>query len=159
MEAGQVVVLSTDVDDMNPEYVDPLREALVAAGALDVHLWATFMKKGRPGFRIEVICATDLVEPVTQALFLHSTTTGVRRIVMERNTLARKYLEISSGSGEQVTVKVVDTPGGLRFKAEFEDVLRAAGRSGRPALEIAREVESAARSMVVVPVRHPTRSS
>src|SRR6266576_775396 len=32
-EAGRVTVLATDVDDMSPEYVEPLRQALVAAGA------------------------------------------------------------------------------------------------------------------------------
>src|SRR2546425_6560264 len=35
-EAGRVALLATDVDDMSPEYVEPLRQALVAAGALDV---------------------------------------------------------------------------------------------------------------------------
>src|SRR5712664_958673 len=38
-EAGRVVVLATDVDDMSPEYVEPLRQALVQAGALDVQTW------------------------------------------------------------------------------------------------------------------------
>ena len=52
-EAGEVVLLSTDLDDLSPEYLDPLREALLAAGALDVQLWATQMKKGRTGFRVE----------------------------------------------------------------------------------------------------------
>src|SRR6266516_6489318 len=31
-EAGRVTLLATDVDDMSPEYVEPLRQALVAAG-------------------------------------------------------------------------------------------------------------------------------
>src|SRR5881394_3161428 len=38
-EAARVVLLATDVDDMSPEYVEPLRQALVAAGALDVQTW------------------------------------------------------------------------------------------------------------------------
>jgi uncharacterized protein (DUF111 family) len=102
---------------MNPEYLDPLREALTAAGALDVQMWPTFMKKGRPGFRIEVICATDFVDQVTEALFLHSTTVGVRRLVMERIILARKHLRVP-GAGDSVSVKVVEAPGGFG-KAEF----------------------------------------
>ena len=57
VEAGEVVVLSTDLDDLSPEYLDPLREALVAAGALDVQVWATQMKKGRTGFRVEAVVA------------------------------------------------------------------------------------------------------
>src|SRR5213083_2183985 len=54
-EAGRVALLATDVDDMSPEYVEPLRQALVAAGALDVQTWPVQMKKGRSGFRVEVV--------------------------------------------------------------------------------------------------------
>src|SRR5438309_8023482 len=35
-EAGRVILLATDLDDMSPEYVEPLRQALIAGGALDV---------------------------------------------------------------------------------------------------------------------------
>ena len=56
-EAGEVVLLSTDLDDLSPEYLDPLREALFQAGALDVQVWATQMKKGRAGFRVEITVA------------------------------------------------------------------------------------------------------
>src|SRR3989440_7155654 len=52
-EAGRVTLLATDLDDMSPEYVEPLRQALVAAGALDVQTRPVQMKKGRAGFRIE----------------------------------------------------------------------------------------------------------
>jgi hypothetical protein len=147
-EAGEVVTLSSDLDDMSPEYVEPLREALVAAGGLDVQLWATQMKKGRPGFRVEVICDPDSAERVTEAFFLHSTTLGIRRSTAERVTLPRRQIEVNAADGSPVMVKVVETAGGLRVKAEFEDVRRAAGRLGRPAHEVAREIESAARAQV-----------
>src|SRR2546427_535397 len=75
-EAGRVALLATDVDDMSPEYVEPLRQALVAAGALDVQTWPVQMKKGRSGFRVEVVAPEELAEPVTAALFRHSTTAG-----------------------------------------------------------------------------------
>src|SRR5439155_527230 len=78
-EAGRVALLATDVDDMSPEYVEPLRQALVAAGALDVQTWPVQMKKGRSGFRVEVVAPEDVAEAVTAALFRHSTTAGGRR--------------------------------------------------------------------------------
>src|SRR5437762_13697946 len=78
-EAGRVVLLATDVDDMSPEYVEPLRQALVQAGALDVQTWPVQMKKGRQGFRVEVMAPEGLAEAVTAELFRHSTTAGVRR--------------------------------------------------------------------------------
>lgn len=147
-EAGQVVTLSSDLDDLSPEYVDPLREALVAAGALDVQLWGTQMKKGRPGYRVEVICDPQVADRVTEAFFLHSTTGGVRRSAAERVTLPRRMLAIPAGDGTTVQVKVLETPGGPRVKAEFEEVRAAAARMGRPALDVAREIESRARALV-----------
>src|SRR6266581_274494 len=68
-EAARVVQLASDMDDMSPEYVEPLRQALVAAGALDVQTWPVQMKKGRSGFRVEVMAPEGLAERVTAALF------------------------------------------------------------------------------------------
>ena len=44
-----VLVLETHLDDMNPEWYEPLMAGLVAAGALDVALAPIQMKKHRPG--------------------------------------------------------------------------------------------------------------
>src|SRR5690348_11865269 len=38
-----VTVLATDIDDLSPEYVEPLRQALVEAGAVDVQMWPVQM--------------------------------------------------------------------------------------------------------------------
>ena len=88
LEAGEVVVLSTDLDDLSPEYLEPLREALAAAGALDVQIWATQMKKGRIGFRVEVVVPPAEADRVADALFRHSTTAGIRRQTDGAVTLA-----------------------------------------------------------------------
>ena len=112
-EAGEVVLLSTDLDDLSPEYLDPLREALFAAGALDVQVWATQMKKGRAGFRIEVTAApAEADRAAAAALFRHSTTSGIRRHMAERVTLARREVEVTSADGTAVRVKVLDGPDG-----------------------------------------------
>ena len=155
-ELSQIVMVVSDLDDLSPEYVDPLREGLVAAGALDVHVWSTHTKKGRPGFRVEVICDTADEAGITEAFFLHSTTAGVRRSVWERVTLPPATDTVPASDGQPVTVKVLDTPGGPRVKAEFDDVRAAAARLGRPAIEIAREIETTARALVAGPA--PVRS-
>jgi len=146
-EAGDVVVLSTDLDDLSPEYLDPLREALSAAGALDVQIWASQMKKGRTGFRVEAVVPPEAQDRVTDAFFRHSTTAGVRRTVAERVTLPRRELTLESGGGT-VRVKVLDGPDGPRVKPEYEDVAAAARRSGRPAHELARELQARALDLV-----------
>jgi uncharacterized protein (TIGR00299 family) protein len=145
-EAGRVVLLATDVDDMSPEYVEPLRQALVNAGALDVQTWPVQMKKGRSGFRVEVMAPEGLAEAVTAELFRHSTTAGVRRWVAERATLPRHQLTVRL-DGVAVRVKVLDG-GTVRVKPEYEDVLAAAKALGRPPIDVARAVERDAAALI-----------
>lgn len=149
-EAGRVVLLASDLDDMSPEYVEPLRQALVAEGALDVQTWPVQMKKGRSGFRVEVVAPEGLAERVTAALFRHSTTAGVRRWVAERATLARRQVTVQLTPEIAVRVKVLEQPDatGVRVKPEYDDVLAAARALGRPPLEIARVAERDAEALV-----------
>jgi uncharacterized protein (TIGR00299 family) protein len=149
-EAGRVTLLATDLDDMSPEYVEPLRQALVAAGALDVQTWPVQMKKGRSGFRVEVVAPEELGEAVTAALFRHSTTAGVRRWVAERATLARRQVTVELAPQVSIRVKVLEQPGadGVRVKPEYDDVLAAARALGRPPLEVARVAQRDAEALV-----------
>jgi pyridinium-3,5-bisthiocarboxylic acid mononucleotide nickel chelatase len=145
-EAGRVVLLATDVDDMSPEYMDPLRQALVGAGALDVQTWPVQMKKGRQGFRVEVMAPEALADAVTAELFRHSTTAGVRRWYAERATLPRHQLTVRL-DGVAVRVKVLDG-GSVRVKPEYDDVLAAAKALGRPPIDVARAVERDAEALI-----------
>jgi uncharacterized protein (TIGR00299 family) protein len=147
-EAGEIVVLATDLDDLSPEYLDPLREALVTAGALDVQVWTTHMKKGRTGFRIEAVAAAADADRVAEAFFRHSTTAGVRRQAAERITLPRRELEVEAADGTRVRVKVLDAPGGPRLKPEYDDVAALARRTGQPAHEVARDLRDRASRLV-----------
>ena len=149
-EAGRVTLLASDLDDMSPEYVEPLRQALVAAGALDVQTWPVQMKKGRSGFRVEVVAPEACADAVTAALFRHSTTAGVRRWGAERATLARRQVTVELAPTVSVRVKVLEHPDatGVRVKPEYDDVLAAARALGRPPLEVARAVQRDAEALV-----------
>ena len=147
-EAGRVALLATDVDDMSPEYVEPLRQALTAVGALDVQTWPVQMKKGRSGFRVEVVAPEELADAVTAALFRHSTTAGIRRWVAERATLPRHQVIVQLGPDVSVRVKVLEQPEGIRVKPEYDDVLAAAEALGKPVIEVARAVERDAEALV-----------
>ena len=152
-EAATVVVLATDLDDLSPEYLEPLREALGAAGALDVQIWSTQMKKGRIGFRVEAVAPPDRADAVADAVFRHSTTAGLRRFIGERITLPRGEWEMRTASGAAVRMKTVESPGGPRTKPEYDDVVAEARRTGRPAHDLARELHEQAGG------RGPTRAA
>jgi hypothetical protein len=147
-EAGEVVVLASDLDDLSPEYLDPLREALAAAGALDVQVWTTQMKKGRTGFRVEAVVPAAAADRVTDAFFRHSTTAGIRRTAAERTTLSRREVQVEAADGTPVRVKVLDAPGGPRMKPEYDDVAALARRTGQPAHEVARDLRDRALRLV-----------
>jgi uncharacterized protein (TIGR00299 family) protein len=111
----QVVVLSCDIDDMSAEELGHAADRLRAeAGVVDVTMAPVFMKKGRPGTRIQVLCAPPKSEPVAAALFNHTSTLGVRVAEMDRYEITR-HDEVSPAGvrrkraqrpGDHATVKV-----------------------------------------------------
>jgi len=147
-EAGEVSLLAADLDDLSPEYLAPLRDALVGAGAVDVQSWATQMKKDRVGFRVEALVPSGCEQAVADAFFIHSTTAGVRWSRAERLTLPRQTMELTIANGMSVRAKVLETPAGPRVKPEFEDVIRVARATGRSAIEIAAEARTVAERAV-----------
>jgi uncharacterized protein (TIGR00299 family) protein len=147
-EAGDIEVLSTDVDDFNPEYLEPLREAAFAAGAVECVAWPTQGKKGRVSLRIETLAPPDRADAVAEALFRHSTTAGLRRHRVTRVTLRRREMTVELETDIRVRIKVWDGPDGARLKAEYDDVLAAATRLDRAPLAVAREAERLAHDLL-----------
>jgi hypothetical protein len=128
--ADRVLVVQCDVDDLPPEYVPPLLEAALAAGALDCSATPLLMKKGRPGLRVEALAPPERLDAVTAALFQAGSTIGVRWWPAARRVLARRTETVTWRGGE-VRVKRSALPGGgERAKPEYEDVAKAAARLG-----------------------------
>jgi uncharacterized protein (TIGR00299 family) protein len=129
-DGDSVLVVQCDVDDLPPEYVPPLVEAVLAAGALDCTAMPVGMKKGRPGLRVEALATAATLDAVSGALFHAGSSIGVRWWPASRTVLPRR-VETVTWRGEEVRVKRSRLPGGgERAKPEFEDVARAAGRLG-----------------------------
>ena len=147
-EAGVVEIIATDLDDMQPEYIEPLREALFAAGALDCGVWTTGGKKGRLSLRIEALAAPGVAGQVIEALFANSTSGGVRRWTAVRSTLPRRDVSVEIAPDVVIRAKVLDGPNGMRLKPEFDDVVRAAAALKLPAVEVARLAQQAAETAV-----------
>ena len=132
-----LVTVAADVDDMTGEQLGALADRLRDAGALDVVLTPTVMKKGRPGTRIEALVAPVGATALEDTLLRHSTTIGVRRTAVLRRALCRREAEIEL-LGHRVALKVVELPGGgERAKPEFDDLVRVSAATGRPVAELA----------------------
>lgn len=137
-----LVMLAADIDDATGEQIAGFAETIRLSGALDVTLLSTVMKKGRPGTRIEVLCAVPEADRVERLLLTESTTIGVRRSTVTRRALPREQREVHV-RGDTVRLKVVTLPDGRqRAKPEFEDVQRVAKSQGRSLAEVASEALS-----------------
>ena len=136
-EAGEtLVMLAADVDDLSGEYLAGAAESLRDAGALDVVLLATTMKKGRPGTRIEVLAHPSLAEALEAVLFSQTSTLGVRRSAVTRRALPREETRVRV-LGHDVRVKLARLPDGtVRGKPEYDDVRAVSLATGRPARDI-----------------------
>jgi pyridinium-3,5-bisthiocarboxylic acid mononucleotide nickel chelatase len=136
-DAG-VMVVQCDVDDLSPEYVPSLLQAVLDAGGADCTALPLLMKKGRTGVRVEALCAPERLEAVTAALFRAGSTLGVRYWPAGRTVLPRR-METVSWRGQEIRVKRATLPGGgERAKPEFDDVARAAAALGMNPLEVYR---------------------
>lgn len=131
-----IVVLAADLDDATGEAIGALTARLRDAGALDVVLLPSVMKKGRPGTRVEVLSRPSDADRLEEVMLAEGPTIGVRRIEATRRVLPRRE-ETRQVAGHPVRFKVVTMPDGSeRAKPEFDDVQGVAERLGRPVREI-----------------------
>jgi len=134
-EAKEVVVISCNLDDWSPEGYPWLCEQLFGAGALDVLLIPAQMKKGRPGFLLQVLCRPGEEWSAQRLILSETTAIGLRYHREERWTLPRRSGTVATELGP-VKVKRVETPSGVVLYPEYEDCRRLAAASGRTLKEI-----------------------
>jgi len=134
--AEAVAVLEAQVDDMTGEWVPPMIDALLAAGALDAMVTPVTMKKGRPGMLITALSRPDLADAVSDAMLRHATTFGVRRTTAHRRILDRRHVTVSTRFGE-VRIKLGERDGiVVQASPEFEDCAALARTAGAPIREV-----------------------
>ncbi|HET9342487.1 MAG TPA: nickel pincer cofactor biosynthesis protein LarC [Candidatus Eremiobacteraceae bacterium] len=138
---SDVTVLETNIDDMSPQLYEHAIERIFAAGALDAWTHPVQMKKGRPGTQLCVIAPPERADAVSSAMLAETTTIGVRRWNVARDTLAREEHVVTTALGP-VRVKLVRAPSGPRARPEFDDCLAIAQKNGTTLAEIMRRVEA-----------------
>jgi pyridinium-3,5-bisthiocarboxylic acid mononucleotide nickel chelatase len=123
-QSERLALLSTNVDDMNPEWLPAVMERLLAAGARDVWLTPILMKKGRPAHTLSMLADPDRSALLRDIVYTHSTSLGIREQMIERHHLVRATRHVNTIWG-RVGVKVATLPDGSeRAAPEYEDCRR-----------------------------------
>lgn len=137
-----ISVLETQIDDLNPQAVGYLFEALFAAGAVDVFTQPIGMKKSRPGILLTVICHPENLPSCEAILFRETTTLGIRRTTQQRAILQREIQHVETEYGKvrvklawigQTSEKVI-----ANVQPEYEDCADLARKHNIPWREIQR---------------------
>ena len=142
--ASNMIVIETNIDDMNPELFGYAREALSAAGARDVWLSSIQMKKDRPGTLLSAITPADRERQVVDALLKETSTLGVRVTPVRRWEADRTSETVDTPLGPiRVKLKVLDGRP-VSVAPEYDDCRDIAHRTRMPILEVMRIAQRAA---------------
>jgi pyridinium-3,5-bisthiocarboxylic acid mononucleotide nickel chelatase len=127
-----VTVLEANLDDLNPQVFGYVMDRLLEEGALDVFSVPVQMKKNRPGTLLTVLCKPEDAAKLTQIVFAETTTLGVRRREEQRQTLARRWINVSTPWGD-VRMKIASMNGTVtNYAPEYEDCRRIAAEQQVP---------------------------
>ena len=133
---GEVVVIETSLDDATPQALAYTVERLLEAGALDAHVSALTMKKGRAGHGLTVLARPADAERLGRVVLAETPALGLRFRCEQRVELERTLQQVSTPFGS-VRVKV----GRLGAKEcnawpEYDDCAAAARRNGVPLVQV-----------------------
>lgn len=134
------LMIEANLDDMNPEYYSFVEERLFDAGALDVFKTPIIMKKGRPGVKLSVLCETSNKDIMTELIFTHTTTLGVRTYPVGKVMMERKMIQAETIWG-RVDVKVGIYKGKpIKHKPEYEQCAAIAKENNLDLIRVYDEV-------------------
>jgi hypothetical protein len=134
--SDQVHVLYTNVDDMSPEGLGFVMDRLMEEGALDVSFTPAFMKKNRPGTRIEVICHKPQLQTLSKILLSETTSIGVRYHVCDRVILKREPVDVETSLGFVKAKKIIRPNGQARIMPEYDECKRIAQEHKLPFYQV-----------------------
>jgi uncharacterized protein (TIGR00299 family) protein len=137
--AGDTVcVIESDMDHVSGEIMADAASRLMRQGALDVSWTPLFMKKGRPGYRLTVLCTPDSKEAMADTVMVHLRTLGVRISTVSRIIAERKQAE-ALFRGERIEEKQCSYKGHSFAKPEYESLARLSEKTGVPVVELMEE--------------------
>ena len=138
-----ITVLEANLDDLNPQVFGYVVERLLEAGALDTFAVPVQMKKNRPGMLLTVLSKPEDAPKLTQIVFTETSTLGVRRREEQRQTLARKWVNVVTRWGD-VRLKIASMNGTVtNYAPEYEDCKKIAAANHVPLKSVMNEAMEA----------------
>jgi uncharacterized protein (TIGR00299 family) protein len=140
--SDEVVVIETNVDDVDGETLGTLFDTLLEEGlAYDVVIIPAFGKKNRPCHVVKVIAPKTGLKNIAEVMIRQLGTIGVRYTTWERLKAARETIVCSLEIDNQeymVRVKVARTRNGsiISIKPESDDMIRVSRETGIPIREL-----------------------
>ena len=132
----RLVMVETNIDDMNPEIFSYVMERLFEDGALDVFWVPVYMKKNRPGTLVQVLCEPSCRERIVQRILSETTSLGVRFHEVYRTALERDSVTIDTPFGKIEAKRISSMAGGERFVPEYEVCKKIASARNLPLQEV-----------------------
>jgi uncharacterized protein (TIGR00299 family) protein len=139
-----LVLLETNIDDMNPQIYGYIMERLFERGVADVWFTPIQMKKNRPAVMFSVLCAAEREEEFTGIIMRETTTLGVRSRPVNRH-VARRTVETIETTLGKVPVKIKRFKDILSITPEYEDCRRIARETGLSLQQVIKTVDTEAR--------------
>jgi len=149
LTSDSITVLETHVDDASPEILGGLQSTLAEAGARDVTIVPTTMKKSRPGHLVKVVVKPEDADRVARLLARETGTLGVREHGADHRWIAQRDLHTATlvidGETYEVAVKVATDDAGEVFdvSAEYDDAATVAAETGLAVRTVMRWAENA----------------
>jgi uncharacterized protein (TIGR00299 family) protein len=140
--ADEVIVIETNVDDIDGEVMGTMFDTLLSEGlAYDVVMIPAYGKKNRPAYVVKVIAAKSGLKSIAEIMIKHLGTLGIRYTTWDRLKAARETIVCKmeiEGLEFMVRVKISRGIDGsiINIKPEADDVMKVSKETGIPVREL-----------------------
>jgi uncharacterized protein (DUF111 family) len=156
LDTDELIEIAANIDDLNPQIYEHVMELLFAAGARDVTLTPTIMKKGRPAITIAVLAEPAHRAALAKVLFSETSTIGVRFHPVARLKLRREIREVETRWG-RVKVKFSEGDGASTATPEYDDYRKIATTHNVPVKTVMQDTRANALASLTQPDHHHHR--
>lgn len=132
----RLAILETNLDDLAPQIAGYVMERAFEIGALDCWFTPVFMKKNRPGVVMSILCREEQRVKLSEMLFRETSTLGIRCRDVDRTSLDRRSVTVSTRFGE-INVKLgLLNSVVVNVMPEYDDVRALARKHGVPFADV-----------------------